>query len=73
MLSHVSGVSDKSKDLKIRGGCAAAENSHTEGSNICISYFINQPEAALDDLTAKQAYVPFKVMKLVNSDLMEQK
>lgn len=42
-----------------------------KGLNICISYFINQPEAALHDLTAVQTNVLLKVIRLVNSDLMD--
>lgn len=73
MLPQVSSISDKCKYLKVKeqGGMQQQKMGAQKGLNICISYFINQPEAALHDLTAVQTNVLFKVIKLVNSDLMD--
>ena len=75
MLPEVSSISDKCKYLKVKeqGRMQPQKMDAQKGLNIFISYFINQPEAALHvhDLTAVQTNVLFKVIKLVNSDLME--
>lgn len=73
MLSQASGILDKCKYLQVRvGSCVQQQKMKPQkGLNICISFFVNQSEATLHDLTAVQTNVPFKVIKLGNSDLMD--
>lgn len=74
MLSQANGILYNCKYLQVRAGSCVQQQKMKpqEGLNICTSFFVNQSEATLHDLTAVQTNVPFKVIKLGNSDLTDQ-